>query len=229
MKNIIANIQNNSRNVFVNNKILGSVGENLQGNLIVDFAEEFISGHCSLDCQLPNGKSGSIELTQISKDKVYSVPIKSALTQAAGTISLQIRITEVGEDNPPIFKSEIFTLTVLESIGATEEIVDEYKDWITIANEKLAEVEEAIARLDQTTESLDIDFDKKVDKRLSSYAELTDITRLNASLYIDDDGTPKRISLQTIKSMNTKILTVNDTDEINTESLTEDDYIFIKR
>lgn len=228
MRDIIANIQNTSRNVLVNNNILGSVGENLQGNLIVDFAEDFIDGHCSLECQLPDGKSGSIEMTQNTEDKIYSVPIKSALLQTAGTILLQIRITEVGKEETPIFKSEIFSLSVLESIVATEELPDEYEDWITFANKKLAEVEEAIARLNQTTEDLGVNFNKKVDKRLSTYTEFTDITRLNGNLFIDDDGTPKRISLKTIKSINTKILAVSDQDEINTTSLAKDDYIFIK-
>lgn len=156
MKDIIATIKNTSRYVVVSNSIIGSVGENLQGNLIVDFSDEFISGHCSLDCQLPDGKCGCLQMTQNATDKTYSIPIKSALLQSAGTILLQIRITETGQDGEtPIFKSEIFELSVIESISATEELADEYEDWITFANKKLAEVEEAIAKTEQATANLE--------------------------------------------------------------------------
>lgn len=152
MKDIIATIKNTSRDVVVNNSMLGSVGENLQGNLVVDFSDEFISGHCSLDCQLPNGKCGCLQMTQNATDKTYSIPIKSALLQSAGTILLQIRITENGKDTEtPIFKSEIFELSVIESISANDELADGYEDWITFANKKLAEVEVAIAKTEQAT------------------------------------------------------------------------------
>ncbi len=155
MKDIVINIQNSSRKVLVNNDVLGSVGENLQGNLIVDFVDEFINGHCSLDCQLPDGKCGCIEMTQDAKNKIYIIPVKSSLLQTAGTISLQIKITEHGEDDEiPIFKSEIFELIVNESINATQEIADEYEEWINIANEKLAEVEDAITKTEQLSEEV---------------------------------------------------------------------------
>ena len=148
MKDIIINIKNVTRKATVSTDILGVVGENLQGNFIVDFTDEFVDGMCALEFQLPDGTCGYILMNKDVGKKMYSVPVKSSLLNKAGTVALQLKITQNGEsDEVPIFKSNIFKLLVDESINAEVEKPDEYAEWIDIANSKLAEIDERIAEL----------------------------------------------------------------------------------
>lgn len=145
-KNIIITVDARSNVVKVNTEIIGAIGENMQGQFIVEFCEsEFISGSCWLEIESA-GEKGYIELTK--SGKTYVAPIKSGITKYGGVIEAQIRITQaaVGEEIP-IFKSDKFNLNTLASINALEEIPEEYPKWIDSANAKLAECDEAIERM----------------------------------------------------------------------------------
>lgn len=52
--------------------------------------------------------------------------------------------------------------------------------------------------------------------------------RDSAKLYVDQNNTDKQITLQNIKNMNTKILTVDSINDINYNAIDENDYIFEK-
>lgn len=148
MKDIIINIQNRTRAVTLNSDILGVVGENLQGRFIIDFEKEFIHGACFLLCDMPNGESGYIPMDKDATNKIYTAPIKSSLLTVAGDIRLQVKITENSiDDEIPIFKSEVFTMTVESGIDAQTVTPEVYPDWETVANAKLAEVEKAIEQM----------------------------------------------------------------------------------
>ena len=150
MKNIIVNINNRTRTAKVNTKILGVVGENLQGSFIVDFKNEFISGAGFLLCVLPNGESGYVPMQRDYKKKIYTAPIKSSLLTTAGKIALQIKITESSvDDGTPIFKSNVFFMAVESAINAQTVRPEDYPDWEDVANAKLAEVDEVIERIDK--------------------------------------------------------------------------------
>lgn len=150
-KNIVITVDAQSGAVVVNNDIIGAVGENLQGQFIVEFKEvaDYISGVCWLE--IKNGEyKGYINLTPMGK--IYVAPIKSGITNYSGNIKAQVRITQSGEENDiPIFKSNVFILKTLESINALEEIPDEYPGWIETSNAKLAELEKAISSSGQRT------------------------------------------------------------------------------
>lgn len=148
-KNIVITIDTQSNAVKVNTETIGAVGENLQGQFIVEFkGTDYIGGVCWLE--IKSGKEKNyIELTP--SEKVYMAPIKSGITKYQGVIKAQIRITQAGVDGEnPIFKSETFSLNTLESINALEDekIPEEYPTWIESANAKLAELEEAISRVE---------------------------------------------------------------------------------
>ena len=72
------------------------------------------------------------------------MPIKSSLlTTDRMTLQLVLTQTAQGEEIP-VFKSNTFMVKVGESINAEEDIPEEYDAWIEIANEKIAEITEAI-------------------------------------------------------------------------------------
>lgn len=147
MKNIFATINNNTRQVKLSRTILGVKGENLQGNIVVDFEQEFVDGYCYLMYQAPNGDKGYITMEQDRNKRIYTIPIKSCLLQEVGNVELQVKITEESVDGIPIFKSDKFIAQVKDSINAEEEMPDEYRDWFDEANELLASLKGASGEL----------------------------------------------------------------------------------
>ena len=53
--------------------------------------------------------------------------------------------------------------------------------------------------------------------------------RQQGSLYIDVNGTPKYITLEQVKDLNTKILNVDSLDDTRISSLSDGDYVFLKK
>lgn len=71
---------------------------------------------------------------------------------------------------------------------------------------------------------------KSVQKRinLENASTNTKDDRDSAKLYVDQNNTDKQVTLQTIKNLNTKILTIDNIDSVNYNIIDKDDYIFIK-
>ena len=134
--------------VYVNSKTsmvdlhisrLGITGENLQGNLIVKFDDEFVNGTAILEIQRNNEK---YYLVMQKENESYYLPILSSLLSETTTIIMQIRITEGTDDESiPVWKSNKFYLKVEEAINAEIPIPEEYDEWIDIANAKLNELD----------------------------------------------------------------------------------------
>ena len=145
-KNIIITVNAQTNAVKVNTETVGVMGENLQGQFIVDFVgASFVVGSAWLEIDSGNEK-GYIELTRTGN--TYSAPIKSGFTKRGGRLTAQVRITQEEVDGEtPVFKSDIFYLKTLESINALEEIPDEYSEWIDVADAKLAEVDRVIKEM----------------------------------------------------------------------------------
>lgn len=151
MRDIIITVDPKTRKVKTNALVIGVAGENLQGNFIVDFVgDDFIDGACWLEFAIGKKKT-YCELTR--EENTYYCPIKSGITQYAGTIETQVRITQTADESTPIFKSDKFLFSVLDSINATEELIDKYSNWFEEADAKIAEVDEALADLDEKVES----------------------------------------------------------------------------
>ena len=69
---------------------------------------------------------------------------------------MQLVITEgTGEEEIPVFKSNVFDLYCNESINAVDEAPDGYLLWIEQANAKLNEMDELIARVEGMTFSIE--------------------------------------------------------------------------
>lgn len=153
-KDITVYVNSKTSMVDLHSSRLGISGENLQGNLIVKFDDEFVNGTAILEIQRNNEK---YYLVMQKENESYYLPILSSLLSETTTIIMQIRITE-GTDNEsiPVWKSNKFYLKVEEAINAEIPIPQEYAEWIDIANAKLNEIDESIQEVD----NIDIDVSK---------------------------------------------------------------------
>lgn len=139
---VIIKIRKDTKMVDLSTNFLGNENENLQGNIIFEFRDEFIDGTARLEYY--DGKTKSYILTE-KQNKSYIVPIKNTLTKNAGQLVMQLVITEgTSEEEIPIFKSNVFILNISQSINAENEAPDEYESWIDVANTKLNSIDEAI-------------------------------------------------------------------------------------
>ena len=138
-KDITVYVNSKTSMVDLHSSRLGISGENLQGNLIVKFDDEFVNGTAILEIQRNNEK---YYLVMQKENESYYLPILSSLLSETTTIIMQIRITE-GTDNEsiPVWKSNKFYLKVEEAINAEIPIPEEYNEWIDIANAKLNELD----------------------------------------------------------------------------------------
>lgn len=144
MKDIEIKINRETRMVDLSKSIIGNDGENLQGNLVFSFTDEFVKGQARLEYVIDDEKKYALLLKD---EDNYYIPIKSVMTKE-GQIDMQLVITEgTNENEIPIFKSNIFYVTCKKSINAEIEEEEEYYSWIEIANTKLNEVDEAIEEL----------------------------------------------------------------------------------
>lgn len=147
MKDLIITVDSDTRKVKFSRDFIGLTGENLQGNIVVDFDEkaEFIDGSAGFEVE-QNGAKYIIQMTKNEGDKTYSVPIKSSLLQNACEMKCQVVITqEATEAGTPVFKSEVFNLPCKEAINATETIPEQYPSWVEETTARLDALEEAIA------------------------------------------------------------------------------------
>lgn len=145
MKDLVITICRDTRKIKYNRGFIGLTGENLQGNIIVDFENksDFIDGNARLEV-VQQGTPYFLELTKNAEDKTYSLPIKSSLLSKDCSIDCQVVIqqaeTETGEI--PIFKTLIFKMPCHTSINATETIPEQYPSWYDHVNAKITELEE---------------------------------------------------------------------------------------
>lgn len=138
MKDIEIKISKETRQVELSKYVIGNDAENLQGNLVFTFTDEFVIGQARLEYETSDTKA---YLPLIQEEETYKMPIKSVITKQ-GQIYMQLVITEgIDEEEIPIFKSNVFYVVVNESINAEIEQPDEYQTWIEIANTKLNQID----------------------------------------------------------------------------------------
>lgn len=145
MKDLKINVSRETRMVSLPKEFISVDGENLQSNLVFEFSNQFVDGTARLEYELKTGKN-YVMLTKVNK--TYQIPVKNVITKN-GKIKMQLVITEGTDDEEiPVFKSNIFYLYCNESINAVEEAPSGYDLWIEIANAKLNEMDEVIARVE---------------------------------------------------------------------------------
>ena len=136
-KDIIVSINAENGSVYTSTPVLGISGENLEGQIIVEFFNgAFVDGEGTIEIER-GGEKGFISMTKDAETKTYRLPIKSSLLSVVGKIKMQVKI-EMGEktEGVPTFKSAVFEITVEEAINATSTIPDEYPTWLDELNKK---------------------------------------------------------------------------------------------
>ena len=181
MKDIEIKISRETRQVDLSKYVIGNDAENLQGNLVFTFTDEFVKGQARLEYRTSETEA---YLPLIQEEETYVMPIKSVITKQ-GQIYMQLVITEgLTEEEIPIFKSNVFYVVVNESINAEIEEPDEYQTWIEIANTKLNQIDNlnievekvnnistlTITKKDGTTNSVEILDGEKGDKGDCNFA-----------------------------------------------------------
>ena len=193
MKDIIINVDSTSHKVNFPDEFLGIGYENLQGNIIFQFDNNFIGGEARLEVSIDE-ESGIIpSLTHYENG--YILPIKSSLLTGTNVL-MQLVIDEtsltkytlttdtqvnqnktyyekVGNDylpvenpnahdlptyyeaNTPVFKTDIFSLKVKDSINAQETIPEQYPTWINTFNILVATLNQKLLLVDQALTEMD--------------------------------------------------------------------------
>lgn len=153
-KDIIVSVNAADGSVYTNARSLGINGENLGGQIIVEFFNgEFVNGAARLDIQRGN-ETGYVEMTKDADTKTYRLEIKTSLLAVVGIIKMQVNITQTKKgEEAPVFKSKVFELNVEESIETSAVIPEEYPTWIQTANAKIAEMDALMDDMEQKVES----------------------------------------------------------------------------
>lgn len=153
-KDIIVSVNAADGSVYTNARSLGINGENLGGQIIVEFFNgEFVNGAARLDIQRGN-ETGYVEMTKDADTKTYRLEIKTSLLAVVGVIKMQVNITQTKKgEEAPVFKSKVFELNVEESIETSAVIPEEYPTWIQTANAKIAEMDALMDDMEQKVES----------------------------------------------------------------------------
>ena len=149
-KDIIVSVNAADGSVYTNARSLGINGENLGGQIIVEFFNgEFVHGAARLDIQRGN-ETGYVEMTKDADTKTYRLEIKTSLLAVVGIIKMQVNITQTKKgEEAPVFKSKVFELNVEESIETSAVIPEEYPTWIQTANAKIAEMDALMDDMEQ--------------------------------------------------------------------------------
>lgn len=141
--------------------------------------DEFVDGQARLEYEINETKNYIILQKE---NETYTIPVQNVITiyqeQTKGKINFQLVVTEgTGEENIPVFKSNIFFLICRPSINAVTEAPEGYELWIEQANAKLNAMDEALTEVD----NLDIDANK--------------VGKVTSIVITKKDGTQKTINV----------------------------------
>lgn len=153
MDKIYINVEKKTRMISLTKTKIGNDLENLQQELVFKFTDEFVNGSARLEYKIDSNR---YHIPMTKDGESYTIPIKNIITKE-GKIEMQLVITQVAEDEEiPVFKSNVFFMYCDRSINAQEEAPDDYEYWLDVIEEKLAEVDETLEKVDK----IDIDASK---------------------------------------------------------------------
>lgn len=141
----------------------------------------------------------------------------------------QPEATRLSVDNYALIN--MTNITIVQNTGQDPEVVMSQK---AVTDAILALSTNVVNSINGMSGVVEIDYSDvgAVSANLSIYptstADLTIGTREAANIYIDDSGVSKKMSLQQIKNMSTKILSTNSLQDSEINNLDTDDYVFKK-
>ena len=160
MNDILIKIDTKTAKAHCEYNKIGVQHANLQNKLIFEMSEK-IEGSAWLEYEIDGNKNYAV-MEEIESG--YQIDIKSCLL-ISNYVNIDLKITESeNADGIPIFISTIVELDVDESINATEEEPEYYPDWKTVADSKIAEMnqlKEEIEAAIEETNNLDLDISKE--------------------------------------------------------------------
>ena len=185
MNDILIKIDTKTAKAHCEYNKIGVQHANLQNKLIFKMSEK-IEGSAWLEYEIGGNKNYAV-MEEIESG--YQIDIKSCLL-ISNYVNIDLKITESeNADGIPIFISTIVELDVDESINATEEEPEYYPDWKTVADSKIAEMnqlKEEIEAAIEETNNLNIDVSDKVNKEVNITLTKKDNTTKRVTL---KDGT----------------------------------------
>ena len=141
----------------------------------------------------------------------------------------QPEATRLSVDNYALIN--MTNITIVQNTGQDPEVVMSQK---AVTDAILALSTNVVNSINGMSGVVEIDYSDvgAVSANLSIYptstADLTMGTREAANIYIDDSGVSKKISLQQVKNMATKILSTSSLQDSKINNLDTDDYVFKK-
>lgn len=141
----------------------------------------------------------------------------------------QPEATRLSVDNYALIN--MTNITIVQNTGQDPEVVMSQK---AVTDAILALSTNIVNSINGMSGVVEIDYSDvgAVSANLSIYptstADLTIGTREAANIYIDDSGVSKKISLQQVKNMATKILSTSSLQDSKINNLDTDDYVFKK-
>ena len=146
MNDIIIEVNTATARTICEYSKIGVQHANLQNKLIFKMTEK-IQGSAWLEYEI-NGQRKYAEMQEIQDG--YQIDIRSCLL-ISDYVNVDLKITESAiADDIPIFVSEIIKLEVLKSINAVEEEPVEYPNWKTVADSKIAELNQLKTNLESS-------------------------------------------------------------------------------
>lgn len=185
MNDIYIQVDTKTAKTECENRKIGVKHANLQNKLIFKMTEKII-GNAWLEYEI-NGDKNYAEMEEIEDG--YQIIIKSCLL-ISDYVNVDLKITETENANGiPVFISTKEKLEVYDSINASKEEPEYYPDWKTVADSKIAEMNELKEEIEdaiEETNNLNIDVSDKVNKEVNITLTKKDNTTKRVTL---KDGT----------------------------------------
>lgn len=148
-KDIIVSINVANGEIYTNSSLLGVSGENVEGQIIVEFFNgDFVDGACNFEIEKADGTKGYLAMAKDTASKIYRLDISANLLSVVGKLKAQVHITQIKKGAEiPVFKSQVFTLDVLDALNTAETIPADKAEWCDKVDEKLEALDKSISEM----------------------------------------------------------------------------------
>lgn len=179
-------LKGKSLNILHDNNIIGVDSENKTEEIVIEIKEEeIIDKWLFLEFQTGNWETFTTEQLDLVDNKITYVLPNSLLKK--GYLQMQL-VARYLDDY--IWKSYVIKLVVTESINASDNLPEQYPEFIVTVLEQLSILN---TEMETTQSRLNILDNATVKKRLNTLP--TAQGRDNALIYVDDNGVDSKISI----------------------------------